>query len=343
MFAAKRSQISDDREAHVVRTYLDGQPKGYSRVTAYLNSDSGAAVFRRFCSLYSRELLYLQAELSELEKKLARLDEADLEADADKWRVGYTLYSKNLDCQNNEARRLLIEEIGKKLIEYDELLLRYSELRKLRWLLERMHRNFMDFLYTADSFGPQDQGFFYHKDDFIALEDTKECWLDELIARLMGNFRVHAHHTVKLHKYYWTDWEPGARENLDTYSQRKFDFDGVGTGQPLSIPRRKEIFGLTPEPLEIWIKILWACMTTSLLLIPVFLLNTLVPAWNRVRTGKWLVSVTYRVSRVLEQMFLSLDGTTAASISWAARLWDIMLMCPLCIRFAPLLYKFPFV
>lgn len=97
---------------------MDGYSKGYSRVAAFMNSDPDTALFRSFKNLQSRILLHYQAELSELEDELDRLDKADLETNHYRLRAGHTIYSEDSDCQDNESRRLLIEEMSKKLKEY---------------------------------------------------------------------------------------------------------------------------------------------------------------------------------------------------------------------------------
>ena len=70
----------------------------------------------------------------------------------------------------------------------DAELLRDSQLRKLPRPSERVHRNFMDYIYTENPFvDERDQRFIFHEHDFVALQAYEESWLDELVHRFMGH------------------------------------------------------------------------------------------------------------------------------------------------------------
>lgn len=53
-------------------------PSGYSAFTAFIASDDELSVYRKFRSLSSRNLLYLQSELRVLEAELEAIDAEDL-------------------------------------------------------------------------------------------------------------------------------------------------------------------------------------------------------------------------------------------------------------------------
>ncbi len=95
---------------------VEEYPNGYPRASAYLNSDVGTALFRRFGTLHSRALLYKQLELTELEARLEKLDRDDEEKEETKWRNSRSINRR--DGEGNEERKALIEEIVKKLEEY---------------------------------------------------------------------------------------------------------------------------------------------------------------------------------------------------------------------------------
>jgi len=67
----------------------------------------------------------------------------------------------------------------------DKLILREAELRKLSRPSKRVHRNFLDFMYTEHPFSDDDERFVYHEHDFISLEEYEENFLDELTHRFM--------------------------------------------------------------------------------------------------------------------------------------------------------------
>lgn len=98
---------------------VERYPEGYPRISAYIDSDSDTALFRRFGVLHARSLLYKQVELTELEAQLDKLDKEDEGkpgADPNKWRLGHSI-SLN-DGQMNEKRRDLMKKIDEKLEEY---------------------------------------------------------------------------------------------------------------------------------------------------------------------------------------------------------------------------------
>ena len=55
-------------------------PEGYSRLASLMGTHKGTAVFRRFGTLNALNLLYLQAELTNLENTLRQQAKADAES-----------------------------------------------------------------------------------------------------------------------------------------------------------------------------------------------------------------------------------------------------------------------
>jgi hypothetical protein len=72
----------------------------------------------------------------------------------------------------------------------DKLVLREAQLRRLPRPSQRMHRNFMDFIYTSHPFSDADERFIYHESDFVSLEEHEGNWLDELMHRFVGHCRT---------------------------------------------------------------------------------------------------------------------------------------------------------
>jgi hypothetical protein len=99
-----------------MKIIVEDLPNGYPRASAYLNSDVGTTLFRRFGTLHSRALLYKQHELTELEAKLEKMDRDDAETVETSWRNSRSINRR--DGEDNEDKKALIEEIVTKLEEY---------------------------------------------------------------------------------------------------------------------------------------------------------------------------------------------------------------------------------
>jgi hypothetical protein len=135
LFSNKRSRIKDNREKGGLRneareSYLasancyvllvERYPKRYPRLlSAYINSDSDTALFRRFSTLHARILYHKQVELTELEAQLDELDkeiEGQPRPDDSKWRLGHSISLAS--GKKIEKWRGLMEEINGKLKKY---------------------------------------------------------------------------------------------------------------------------------------------------------------------------------------------------------------------------------
>jgi hypothetical protein len=71
-------------------------------------------MFRRFGILHARSLLYKQAELTELEEQLQKLDEED-QGTSNDWKLHSHI---NLSRGDNKIRKELMEKIDMKMKEY---------------------------------------------------------------------------------------------------------------------------------------------------------------------------------------------------------------------------------
>jgi hypothetical protein len=49
-----------------------------------------------------------------------------------------------------------------------------------------MYRNFMDYIYTENSLGNDDQNFVYHEHDLISLDKPEDSWLDGMIKKALS-------------------------------------------------------------------------------------------------------------------------------------------------------------
>ncbi len=93
---------------------MEDYPNGWPQLAAFINSDDNLAVFRRFGQLQSRLLVTLQAEITNLESRLRRLDQEDNESQATHYRLKTTHYKEESDGERNN----LTEKIQMKLNNY---------------------------------------------------------------------------------------------------------------------------------------------------------------------------------------------------------------------------------
>lgn len=93
---------------------MDDFPKGFPQHAAFISSDDSFVNFRRFDRLFARVALHLQSDLTDLEKELDELDEADAgDPIMEKRLRGF----ENYDGWNTKQREL-VSKIGDKWIKY---------------------------------------------------------------------------------------------------------------------------------------------------------------------------------------------------------------------------------
>jgi hypothetical protein len=96
---------------------------GYEKITSLLGNDEDLAMYRRFRSLGTKTLLYMQAELLHLEEKLKNQVKRDLESSESKER-DFDVYWKTLDEAPDNGLSLwqkeTVQAIKLKLTEYCE-------------------------------------------------------------------------------------------------------------------------------------------------------------------------------------------------------------------------------
>ena len=98
---------------------------GYPKISNFMELIPEAAIFRRFGALNARRLLYLQAELLQLQSRLEAVELSDKQSN-DQRREMYSVdwewleASMNADDPATKKQWLLIQEIGTKLKEYSK-------------------------------------------------------------------------------------------------------------------------------------------------------------------------------------------------------------------------------
>ena len=121
---------TDIETAKRSKEYLEG----FADFSHYIASDDSLPIYRRFGSLGSRNILYLQAELQFLEQELDELDDADRELiqgnsgdekklldDAARARESFTYQDKNGNERQRKKMKLILR-IREVMKAYGELL-----------------------------------------------------------------------------------------------------------------------------------------------------------------------------------------------------------------------------
>jgi len=107
-----------------------GPPKGYPEVATLMGNHPELAMVRRFRGLNARNLLYLQAELVQIENDLLKCEKEDAN---DKVDIRKQNFSKNfawvLRNKKENKQYTLIQSMREKLKEYSEDSLLYAALK----------------------------------------------------------------------------------------------------------------------------------------------------------------------------------------------------------------------
>jgi hypothetical protein len=166
---------------------LEDCPNGYPRLAAFLASESSFALFRGFNYLHTRLLLEKQYEISRLEQELDELDRTDDTTDMGKKRLG----NRDLDnrrARNDEyrSRQEILDEIHRKLLEYDELLLKARDTFALQKPSSRDYRSVRTWFSNSAPLTLTQASFIEKKEDIITLRSGRE-WseFDGFIERLL--------------------------------------------------------------------------------------------------------------------------------------------------------------
>ena len=97
-------------------------PRGYPQVATFMGVHPEMAMVRRFRGLNARNLLYLQAELVQIEKELLKLEREDAKAKEDPYKPFYAVDYKYLAVEQPGNTQLeLILKMREKLKEYSML------------------------------------------------------------------------------------------------------------------------------------------------------------------------------------------------------------------------------
>lgn len=174
-------------------------PKGYPMLARFTASAPDFYIFREFRYLQCRVLLHLQDEIRALETQLWRMDEKDSVNDP------HSLECRELDDAHNGRRKILIDRIQQKLVQYGKSQMRVcalcfhvnthsctGELLCLSSRLAALERPSTFDRTSIQNFFKRNrplvsqEGYIGNRDDLVTLKaDRDEAWLDRQILRLL--------------------------------------------------------------------------------------------------------------------------------------------------------------
>lgn len=205
---------------------LQDYPRGFPKISCFLDSDDAFMVYRRFGSVYSRLLLSKQDEMSRMEATLLAMDQTD-HADGNE---SY-LMSRPFDVEREEipevwkgqSRVKLLERMEKVALEYAELLLKAQKLKEMDRPSNRDYRSVLHFMENdGGQLFEEDMGFIYEKEDLITLRPGREyAWLDGLLERTLKVLRC------RLIKFFFCPKE--TRDKTDDKDIHYYDRDRIST------------------------------------------------------------------------------------------------------------------
>ncbi|KAF8543351.1 hypothetical protein BDD12DRAFT_234760 [Trichophaea hybrida] len=168
-FGSKEKQLPIFRSLSKVENHR----RGYPRYAAFINADPTFAIFRRFGTLRARSLLHKQAELCDLEAKLATIDMAETRQ----------VYLSSWRLDGNEQRKDLVRSIDEKLAEYDLLLMNFRAVLELPSATEWNLKSVLNWLGGTKPLVAAESEHLNDPADLVALSSTADSgvldWLVE--------------------------------------------------------------------------------------------------------------------------------------------------------------------
>ncbi|KAM0806013.1 hypothetical protein BDR22DRAFT_194992 [Usnea florida] len=164
---------------------IEDHPQGYPQLAAFVDCDSRKFLMcRSFMYSRIRHLLYCQAELAQLQEGLIEQDEEDSKSDKGK----ALLTSRKRYAYRNKIspRQALINKIGPKLKEYDDLVERTIKFASLRAPDARDLEGLKTWIELTSPLSYEEKDHLVDGTDFVALvEKQEECWLDNVVERAL--------------------------------------------------------------------------------------------------------------------------------------------------------------
>ncbi|CZR53777.1 uncharacterized protein PAC_03658 [Phialocephala subalpina] len=198
------SQIGSESSRHGVRKSLHGgdleeHPQSWPRLAASMNSADSSGVYRRFEQVHNRLLVQHMSSITLLESKLHDLDRSDTVVATESSKLRHRTTKK--DGSNNVQKRHLLEELEKKLIAYDTLLLQYQKMRDLECTPEREHQSLFNWILDQKALDENGYQLISHPEDFFSLSSafSLEYRCRQLLQRLYQAVSPHSNRVVGIY------------------------------------------------------------------------------------------------------------------------------------------------
>ncbi|CAD6567923.1 MAG: hypothetical protein ASARMPREDX12_000842 [Alectoria sarmentosa] len=175
--------------------------EGYPSFSKFIAKDKDAAIYRKFDNLSSRNLLYLQSELHDLERQLEIIDREDAKnIDNERAQRAARYWTHFSEDSDNQAlvRRTLQENIKVKIKEYHEAMILESQILSLSSPTSRTLKDFKTWFtsgsLTPDSTAPtvalwgRDEHLFDNENDLVALAPVDTDRLNLFLKSYFGWF-----------------------------------------------------------------------------------------------------------------------------------------------------------
>ncbi|ORY09326.1 hypothetical protein BCR34DRAFT_568705 [Clohesyomyces aquaticus] len=164
----------------VVTRRLNDSPKGYPNLAAFVDSDEGFAIYRRFGYIQSRLLLNKQEELRRLEVELERMD----------LMINYK--NKNafstIDMSGDlaELHKSLLSDMELKFCSYANLLNASHQMLGFPKPAETDRQNVGRYIYNRKPLIQEEASWIQHKEDLITIRAGRENgWLDGVVEGIL--------------------------------------------------------------------------------------------------------------------------------------------------------------
>jgi len=163
---------------------LESCPRGYPRLAAFLDSDEGFMIYRRFGYVQSRLLLEQQDEMRQLEEELDLVDQEihrNREADS---------MTRDLSEAKIQPRRDVLQKLKKSFCEYADLMGAAQKLVALNRPAKSDYNSVHNFVIQGERpLCQEEETWVKHKEDLVTLRPGREhAWLDTALEHVLRWF-----------------------------------------------------------------------------------------------------------------------------------------------------------
>jgi len=171
---------------------------GYPRFTALLSTSNSFLICRRFSRLRARLLLLKQDRLSKLETRLDQIDQTETSL----------LFLGSIRRDRNVDRASVVAEIDSYLHDYDEFVVRSSQMLKLDFASSRDVTSLTNWLDGNGCVAREEAAYLYSSGDLASLASPSdnaiaqlENWVEDRVARCYKKFKFLRHHNLSVDPY----------------------------------------------------------------------------------------------------------------------------------------------